>query len=440
MVNEQSGILKPTINDIPKRQITPRVYWEIVWFISTFIFVVIQLSLGTDVTIVTLAFLSLVICVIPLLLYGIYDIGTLFIFALLSKYSLFPFWIKTLIGERIDIGLTSPILTFEVTLVGSLICCIALLLVKKIPLRIKPVNFNLNNQQVLAAGYLSILFGLLFLILHIIFTPVILPNGEQTSGFGGFGSLVGPLYFGICCITVVSLKANTNPIHKFSLFLLLIIIGLLSLQTNAKVEITLGVFTVGLTVFYFRIKIKLLYVFLTCSFVVFYIFIFAPIIHLTRTNNFKTANFFGKISIIENMIGLYSLQDLDNQSNELFNYKYYPSIHSFFIDRVEMTQDMDIAVGGITSLNTIHWIPVQWAFYSILPSFIVHNKPTISDIDLIAYNAGYYPKLVTLNHTIGVFGSAYAMFLWPGLIFISSGIMILYLLLLKFNCSIKSDT
>ncbi len=66
-----------------------------------------------------------------------------------------------------------------------------------------------------------------------------------------------------------------------------------------------------------------------------------------------------------------------------------------------------------------------------LPSFIVQNKSNISDIDLIAYNAGYYPILTTLNHTIGVFGSAYAMFLWPGLVFISLVIIFLYLLMLR---------
>ena len=89
----------------------------------------------------------------------------------------------------------------------------------------------------LLAGYLATSFGLLFLILHVIFSPVILPSGEIIAGFGGFGSLVGPLYFGISCLTIISLKPNTNPIHKFFLLLVFIAILVLSLQTNGKAEI-----------------------------------------------------------------------------------------------------------------------------------------------------------------------------------------------------------
>ncbi len=115
----------------------------------------------------------------------------------------------------------------------------------------------------------------------------------------------------------------------------------------------------------------------------------------------------------------------------MFNYTYYPSIHTFVVDRLEMIQDMDIVAGGISRGNTIEWVPVRWALAAALPSFIVGNKSNVSDIDLIAYNAGYFPILTTLNHTMGVFGSAYAMFLWPGLVFISLGVIFLFLLMLR---------
>jgi hypothetical protein len=128
---------------------------------------------------------------------------------------------------------------------------------------------------------------------------------------------------------------------------------------------------------------------------------------------------------------------LAEQNKEIFSYNYYPSIHTFVVDRLEMIQDLDIPAGGISGGNTIEWLPVRWAIESALPSFIVRNKSSISDIDLIAYNAGYYPILIPLNHTIGVFGSAYAMFLWPGLIFISLAIIFLYLLMLRLIVSPK---
>jgi len=414
-----------------RKKVSIRLFLGMVWVISTIIFAAIQLMLGTDEKILAIAFVSLLCCAIPLFLFGINDICAVFIFGLLSKYSFFPLWIKTLVGERIDLGLTSPLRTFEMVLVGSVISCLALLLVKFIPARHRLLEYRLNHKQMLLAGYLATSIGLLFLTLHVIFVPVILPSGEVTGGFGGFGSLVGPLYFGISCLTIISLKLNANLIHKIFLLAVFIMLIVLSLQTNAKAEFTLAIFSFALTIFYFHIKIKMQYIIYSCFFLAFYFFIFAPVIHLTRTEAFKTADFPEKISIIKNMFKDNSIQELSNQSSEIFNYNYYPSIHTFAVDRLEMIQDIDIVAGGISHGNTIKWIPVRWAIEAILPSFIVHSKTNISDIDLIAYNGGYFPKLITLNHTIGVFGSAYAMFLWPGLVFISLVIIFLYLLMLR---------
>ena len=283
----------------------------------------------------------------------------------------------------------------------------------------------------LLAGYLATSLGLLFLTLHIISAPIILPNGELIAGFGGYGSLVGPLYFGIGCLTVISSRPNTNPIHKVSLLVVFMMVVVLSLKTNAKAEFTFAILTFALTIFYFRIKIKARFIIFLCIFVAFYLFIFAPVIQLTRTEAFKTTNFSRKISIIEDIVNHNSILEIANQSNQVFNYTYYPSIHTFVVDRLEMIQDLDIVAGGISRSYTIEWLPVQWAIEAALPSFLVHNKSYISDIDLIAYNAGYYPILTTLNHTMGLFGGAYAMFLWPSLIFVSLAIIFLYLFLLR---------
>jgi hypothetical protein len=430
-MTEQGHLSTSILYNDQRIRISTRLWGAMAWALSAFIFAATQLLLGTDEAIVVMAFVSLLCCAIPFLLFGIDDICAVFIFGLLSKYSFFPLWIKTFMGERIDIGLTSPLLTFEMALVGSLVACLALLLAKSIHVKSRLLDYCLSKKQMLLAGYLAAGMGLLFLTLHVIFAPVILPSGEIVEGFGGFGSLVGPLYFGIICVTVISLKPNTNPIHKIFLFMILAALVILSLQTNAKADFTIAILTFVLTIFYFRIKIKTQYIIYSCLFGIFYFLVFAPVIHLTRTDAFKTADFSGKISIIENTFSGKSLMEIAGQSNEIFNYNYYPSIHTFVVDRVEMIQDMDIVAGGISRGNTIKWLPVRWAVEAALPSFVARNKSNISDIDLIVFNAGYFPILTTLNHSIGVFGSAYAMFLWPGLIFISLPIIFLYLLMLK---------
>jgi hypothetical protein len=431
MTIELSQTSDHAVDYAPRKKIAPRLFWGTAWVVSMLIFAIIQLLLGTDGKIIGLAFFSLLCCAIPLFLFGIDDICAVFIFGLLSKYSFFPLWIKTVMGERIDIGLTAALRTFEMALVGSVICCVALFAAKSIPIRRRLLDFHLSDKQMILAGYLAASFGLIFLVLHVLFVPVVLPSGEVTKGFGGFGSLVGPLYFGIGCLTAISLKRHANPIHRVFLLAIFVALVALSFQTNAKAEFTLAIITFVLTIFYFRIKIKARYIIYCCVFIVFYFFVFAPIIHLTRTDVFKTADFSGKIAIIENMFGSNLMSEFSGQSREIFNYNYYPSIHTFVVDRLEMIQDMDIPAGGIWRGNTIGWLPVQRAIESALPSFIVQEKSNISDIDLIAFNAGYYPILVTLNHTIGVFGTAYAMFLWPGLIFISFTVIFLYLFLLR---------
>jgi hypothetical protein len=434
---EQNHTIDNTVMDSRRPKIMIRQLLMMAWAISAIIFAAFQLLLGTDERVVTMAFVSLLCCAIPLYLFGIEDICAVFIFGLLSKYSFFPLWIKTFMGERIDIGLTAPLLTFEMALAGSVICCIALFLAKTIRVKSRLLDYRLSHKHVLLVGYLATSMGLLFVTLQAIFSPVILPNGEVTPGFGGFASVVGPLYLGIICLTVISSKPNSNPIHKILLGAVFIVLIALSLQTNAKAEFTVAILTFILTLFFFHIKIKVRYLVYAFLFIAFYVFGFAPVIHLTRTDAFKTADFSGKISIIENMFSDNSISEIAGLSNQMFNYAYYPSIHTFVVDRVEMIQDMDIVAGGISRGNTIEWLPIRWAVEAALPSFIVRNKSNVSDIDLIAYNTGYFPILTTLNHTIGIFGSAYAMFLWPGLVLISLAIIFLYLLMLRLIVSPK---
>ncbi len=309
-MNEQSPANNNVIKSGKPNRIITRQFLMMAWAISAIIFAAIQLLLGTDVKIVTMAFVSLLCCAIPLYLFGIDDICALFTFGLLSKYSFFPLWIKTLMGERIDIGLNSPLLTFEMALVGSVICCLALFLAQTIRVKSRLLDYSLSNKHMLLAGYLATSIGLLFVTLQAIFSPVILPSGEVTAGFGGFASLVGPIYFGIICLTVNSSKPNTNPIHKIFLAAVFIMLIILSLQTNAKAEFTVAILHFILTIFFFHIKIKVRYLLYAFLFVAFYVFVFAPVIHLTRTDAFKTADFSEKVSIISTCLVITRYQRL----------------------------------------------------------------------------------------------------------------------------------
>lgn len=413
------------------KKINFRMIVPVVWILSSFLLAGIQLWLGADMLIITLAWLTLLCCGIPLILFSVNDLPAIFIFILLSKYSFFPFWIKTLMGERIDVGLSAPLITFVIALIGSVIGCLVLIAVKIVPIKKKLLGFSLHSRQLIPLSYISTLWGLLFLTLHVIFSPVILPTGETIQGFGGFGSLLGPLYLGIAGLTLLSAKHKGKIFHRTILIVVFIWIILLSFQNNVKIYFTLSVLSLVLTIFYFKINVKMIHVGYMALFLVFYVLIFAPAIHLTRTSAFKSADIGGKIQILQNLFLNYSLSELSDENNRLFRFKYYSPAGTFVVDRFEMIQDLDIVSFGISDANTIGWIPIDWALKNTLPKFLSPNKPSISDIDLIAYNARYIPVLRSYNHTLGLFGSAYAMFLWPSLISISFVIIFLYLIMLR---------
>jgi len=400
------------------------------WIFSSILFAAIQLSLGAEGLIVGLAFITLVLCGIPFFLYGVTDIGSVLVFVLLSKYGFFPLWIKTFFGERIDIGLKAPLNTFAIAATGSMLCCVALVLVHLIPVRRRLLGRQLAAKQMLLAGYLATGFGLTFLTLHVIFSPKILPTGETIAGFGGFGTFISPLYFGLACLLVTGLRRGVNPVHRSFLVAVLVWIMLASLQANAKAYFTYAVMTVGLTLFYFRIPIKARYLLYAGGFILFYFLIFVPVIQSTRTTEYKSADVRGKLILLQTLWMRNPAAGFIDQTQRVGSSGYYYA-NSAIIDRFEMIQDLDIVASGITHSNTIGWVPVQWAFERIVPGFLIPARSPVSDIDLIAYRAGFISTLRTYNRTIGVFGSAYAMFLWPGLILVTPVVIGFYLFALK---------
>lgn len=400
------------------------------WIFSALIFAVIQLFLETEVLVVGLAFISLVLCGLPLFLYGVTDIGSVLVFVLLSKYSFFPLWIKTFFGERIDIGLRAPLTTFAIATVGSLVCCAVLILLNLIPVRRRLLERRLGAKQMLLTGYFATGFGLLFLTLHVIFSPKLLPTGETIAGFGGFGTFISPLYFGLVCLSVIGLRRGANPVHRSFLAVVLVWVMLASLQANAKAQFTYALITLGLTLFYFQIPIKARYLFYAVGFIVFYFLVFVPVIQSTRTTEYRSADISGKFLLLQRVL-MRGPEASFADSTQRVNSSGYYYANSLILDRFEMIQDLDIVSSGITHSNTIGWVPVQWALETSLPGFLVPARSPISDIDLIAYNAGYISTLRAYNRTIGVFGSAYAMFLWPGLFFVTPAVIFIYLFVLR---------
>jgi len=393
---------------------------------------VIQLLLGTQLHIFLTACLLLIIAVSPLLLFGVTDITALFAFGLLSKYSILPFLIKTLIGERIDVGLLDVDKTFMVILVGSLIVVIALAASKTIRIRKTLLDISFSDVQLKLLGFLAYGLGFVLMMLHVFAHPKLI-GGEITQGFGGYGSFLGLLFLGVVATTAHLAKTDSRRVVNIPIVLMLGGSLIISLADNLKLYFTLSLLSYLITLFIFRRKLSIRYVVVGFLLVLLYVSIVMPTIHSLRTPSFAEANYQQRAEIAMEFIYRHVTRTGGSslRGAAIVSYDYYPKLHSPIIDRLEMVQDLDVVLNGINRNNTVGWQPVYLALESALPSILAPNKRNEADVDFIAYQIGLTPQLENWRRTIGIFGVSYAMFMWPGWMILTFFLLSSYFLMIR---------
>lgn len=391
----------------------------------------VQAVLGTDPVFCAIAFLALLFFGLPIVVFGYKDIAAVFCSVLLSKYSFFPFLLKTIMGERLDVGLVSPEDTFWVLLAGSMLACLALFLAKLPRVRTPLFNRAFSLAEISRLGVVSAAAGLVFLILHLMFAPHLLDNGEFSAGFGGFGDLAGLVYFGVICLTVVSSAGQSRTGYRMGVYVLLGMVLLISLVANAKAYFTLAVLAYLLAYYFFSVRTKIRYLFYLIAFAVAYALVFAPLVHVLRTPEFREADLAGRIALVEDAVESREYDKGFDDRRAVSTEDYYPSLAGPLMDRLEMIADLDVVVGGVDETNALGWLPVSMAFRSIVPSFLMPGKPKVSDIDIIAYRIGLSWRLEPLKRTLGVFATSYAMLLWPGWMLVTLVLLFGYFLVLR---------
>ncbi len=391
-----------------------------------------QTFLGTEIQFILMGFVSLIIAGSPLFFFGLFDITALFAFFLLSKYSIFPFFIKTVMGERIDVGLLAVGETFTVITAGSFIVVAALFAAKTIHIRKRFLGFSLSSKELLTLGYVSYGFGFVLTMLHVIVKPTTI-GGEAVGGFGGFGGFIGLLYLGIICATALLVKSDSRKFINKKIILMLAGVLVLSILDNAKLYFTLSLISYIATLFLFGRKISPRYIVAILLLAIFYLGAVVPVIQVLRTDIFKEATLSQRTELVMEFISnsVFGEHDASSKMALLFNYEYYPNLHTPIIDRVEMIQDLDIVLDGIHTTNTIGWRPVTMAIKHITPRILAPDKIPEVDVDVIAYQIGLTTHLISLRRTMGVFGVSYAMFMWPGWLIITFFLLLLYFLMVR---------
>jgi len=209
-------------------------------------------------------------------------------------------------------------------------------------------------------------------------------------------------------------KTDSKKIINIPIVLMLAGSLTLSLADNIKLYFTLSILSYLITLFLFRGKLSFRHIVVGFLLMLLYVSIIAPTIHRLRSEAFAGANDQQRAEMAIQFIYKHVTGTGASSPDGTVSYDYYPNLHSPLIDRLEMVQDLDVVLNGITRKNRVGWQPVYLALESATPRLLAPNKRDEADIDFIAYQIGLTPQLQISRRTMGIFAVSYAMFMWPG--------------------------
>ncbi len=407
----------------------------------------IQLVLGTGVISIFFMMLCAGSIALIVLAYGLYNISSLLAVALLSKYSLVPFLLKTIIGEPIDQGLYAAEESFLVLTLGTMIVCLALLLANSIPVKRKVLAISLSPSELRRYGFIFFTIGFGFALLHIQFQPRFVSLGRQTAGFGGFGEFSSLMFLGIILYTNYLVTAYKNKSISLTIIIMLGLALLISLFANQKFQFFMAVLSYLSTLFlsspgFFRSKKGFKFLGYTTLLLIFFVSIVAPAIHAMRLAGiYKELTITDRIEFI--LSGDIWRQETDyalSGNSVLFNY--LGAMENHLVDRLSMVEDLDLIVSGAKEGNLVGFEPIILGIKNAIPSFLQTDKPAYNDGALIGYRQGLASFLGGWLVTVGVFSVSYAMFLWPGWMVVVFFIYLTWFLILRklVHADIRNNT
>lgn len=246
---------------------------------ASLILALCQLLLGGDPLIILLCLMSEAVCLVPVYLYGLgRTVGILYLGVWLA-FSFSALLAKTILLQPIDSNLFNPLLTFCVTLAGSLaftIAAVAAYYVKPLRNNVMPVIRDPNILSIVA----KILFflGTTVFVLHI--------GTDRNSTLSNILIQIAPFSsFGLVCqMSADAVRSRGRRVFTTTSLLMFFALVYVGLSSNSKT----GVLTAGLAyilvIFAFRIRLKwpvLIGGFLALAFCSEFLF---PAIHIVRAD------------------------------------------------------------------------------------------------------------------------------------------------------------
>ncbi len=411
----------------------------LMWSFAISALFIVQLAFGADIRILLLAAATALIGFLILNAGGFYHMSSLVGFAFLFNTLFFGILLKTVIGQPIDSNLYSPYTSFLIVFLVALQIFFAQKFVQVVPVG-KPLFRPLNDLKFLK--YIAItcyVLGLVFWLLsqryHV---DPRLQNVGQEKGFGGFTTIYPIFYMSVVAATAFTLRVSNNK-KSVNVWLLLILLTsiIMALVESRKMLLGLTFGNYFITSFVYRRRISVKQIIFGILLVLFIFFIFAPVVHVYRTDLWFLPfeqRFDYLVTNITKLVQSNYLFDYFRRviyrEYSLNNYQYFGQ-NLMFIDRFATIQHSDLIIDTFENRDAMGPEIMTRGFDLILPSFLNPNKRSLSLGDEITWEVGIRKYGVIGFPTVPLIGSSFAALKWVGVLFMPLVIFILLFLLLK---------
>jgi hypothetical protein len=383
--------------------------------------VVAQVGMGADIPLVLVLALIAAATLLPLTKDNIAPGDCIYIG--LSLYcGGFALLTKTLLGQPVDSNLIAPEISGLHMLVAFASITAAYLLAQRFtPKLSQPAGvFRYFNSPFFLKNFsrFGFVVGAIFHILHLILRPrFINGTGEQTAGFGGFGSFYFLIVMAFAAqIALCKLGENKARERTIATFMFVAIL-LMTVAGNVKKDILDALVILAISTYALGFKVGVRQVVAGAILLFAINFVLTPLIHITRSSgaDFSISERFQYTAevVSTNNFDLGKINDINDRITQGFRTNYrafgsyvYPSTVN--LDRFSLIFPLDqvVRTGGPPRImpNDI----VNRVLQIVLPSSLITKSPG-SMADLVGWSYGFRAPGTVSRPVVGLPASSVAL-------------------------------
>lgn len=383
---------------------------------------IIHLLLGSNPIVVVIAFLIMMIGIVPVKIAGIRSIGALFVLLVAFRYVDFAVFAKFLMLQPLDSNLRQPIESFFAVLLGLTGYLIAFYISSLIYVGRPLLNPVLMERKLLIISILAALIGGAAW-----FGKIAAVNSLSAGADLSQKTTVHTFFTSFYLLAIISATAQTliasngrRSINAWCAVLLFtqLIFGVVA---NVRMPILNGILAYIVTVIAFRGRVRWRYIILAGILLSCIISFITPIMLYVRS-------FRGELSARERVISTAEISKLALSNPQVLRtlrgrIKDFQSILNYYgepmnvFERASHIENVDVVIDGIDRSGHKGFVSIKIGLGRVLPRFINPNKDVGWSIgDKLYYEIGYRTILGGYL-TLPLIADGYASFGWFGAFF-----------------------